>query len=374
MKFLLISDNKLEKYRFNCIVPALIAGGAAIAGAIIASKGNSKSQQKANETNQQIASDTNAMNMQLNRENIAFQKEENAIARQREDTAYQRAVADAQKAGLSPLGVTQAASSAMTAPSNQLGMQGASVAPVENGFSAAGQALANGFQAYMNLRAQQVDMDYKNAMADNLRADTISKDIANSFDLQSMDDRLASLVLNLDEVTARIDNIKSGTSHYEADTKRLLGELEIAQKKLNAQIANITANTENLHANTANSIANTIKTEIQTQMEQHNLLVAQKLGLPTGMIPSNPTQVGVMAGLQAGDKQGVSSEAKKEHIARSQEAADKQYQIDLQSWYSAMERADKAYRHGEMSASEYRAFQRNNPKPKKSDYKVKKRK
>lgn len=374
MKFLLISDNNLEKYRYHCFIPALIAGGAAIAGALIASEGNSQAQKEANESNKKIASDTNAMNMQLNRENIVFQREENAIARQREDTAYQRAVADAQKAGLSPLGVTQASSSAMTAPSNQLSMQGASVAPVENGYSAAGQALANGFQAYMNLRAQQVEMDYKNAMADNLRADTISKDIANSYDLQSMDDRLTAMSLNLEEITARIENIKSGREHYDADTKRILGELEMAQKKLNAQIANIMASTENLHANTANSIANTSKTEIQTEMEWHNLLVAQKLGLPVGMIPSNPTQVGVMAGLNSGDNKGVSPEAKKEHIATSQEAADKQYQIDLQSWYSGMERADKAYRHGEMSASEYRAYQRNHPKPKKSDYKVKKRK
>lgn len=382
MNFYLISDDKLEKYRFNCVFGEFFTAGGAIASSAISASASYHSAQKsyeaqvkANEANMAMNRETNEANMAMNRENIAFQQQENALARQREDNAYQRAVIDAQKAGLSPLNVSQASASAMTAPSNSLPMEAGHVDPAVNDkFSGFAQAWLNGLNVYLGLKSQQVDMDYKNAMADNLRADTTSKDIANSYDLKSMDDRLATLSASLDEINARIDNIKSGTKHYDADTAKILEELNIARSKLSSEIANLQATTEKLKADTSNVIASTNRTNVQTQMDQHNLEIAKLLGLPTGMIPSNPTQVGVMAGLNAGNKNGVSSEAKKEYIAESQESADKQYQIDLQSWYSAMERADKAYRKGEMSASEYRAFQRNNPKPKKSDYKVKKRK
>lgn len=106
-----------------------------IAGPIIGSAIAAKSSDQASSRAYDAQIATNEANMKMNAENIAlqekeneknrqWQKQENDIARMREDNAMQRAVADQMAAGLSPLGSNAASAQSMqaalgTAPQNK---------------------------------------------------------------------------------------------------------------------------------------------------------------------------------------------------------------------------------------------------------------
>ncbi len=94
------------------MIGAALAGGALLAGSgllssAIGARASDKASQRAADAQKSV-----------NAANIAFQERENAIAREREDNAHQREVADLRAAGLSPLAnTTGAGAQAMTAPS-----------------------------------------------------------------------------------------------------------------------------------------------------------------------------------------------------------------------------------------------------------------
>lgn len=96
--------------------PAIIAGGAALLGQYIQGQG----QREANDTNIDIANQTNAMNQSNAREQMAFQE-------QMSSTAHQREVKDLRAAGLNPILSVNAGSSS---PSGAAGT--ATAAKVEN--------------------------------------------------------------------------------------------------------------------------------------------------------------------------------------------------------------------------------------------------
>lgn len=83
-----------KEYRQN-IVPALIAGGAALAGAAI----NYFSQENANKQNAEIAE----KNLQLQQEQFEYNKKLQQEIFAREDSAHQREVTDLRAAGINPL-------------------------------------------------------------------------------------------------------------------------------------------------------------------------------------------------------------------------------------------------------------------------------
>lgn len=109
----MIDIKRLNTIDFGyCIIPALIAAGAAIGGSLLSMKGQSDT----NKTNQKISENNNIFNRE---ERIAAQEYNTAMlektwaredalrnaANEREDTALTRQVADAKNAGLSPLSV-----------------------------------------------------------------------------------------------------------------------------------------------------------------------------------------------------------------------------------------------------------------------------
>lgn len=97
-RILLLSDS-FEFVRCHCIIPALIAGGAAIAGAAIAAGSSKRNQRRSNDVNREIAE----KNYQLQARELEYQHSLQQQIFDREDTAYQRTVADMRKAGMSPL-------------------------------------------------------------------------------------------------------------------------------------------------------------------------------------------------------------------------------------------------------------------------------
>lgn len=101
----------------------------------------------------------------INQENINYQKQANALQMTREDNAYQRAVRDAQRAGLSPLavlGTAGAQSQPLTAP--QLSQNPAQ----------------RGLETFNALRASQSQIEYNNALTAKTNEDTVGQSIANA--------------------------------------------------------------------------------------------------------------------------------------------------------------------------------------------------
>lgn len=99
---------------------------------------------------------------ELNAQNIAFTKEENAINREREDNYLQRRVADATRAGLSPLSVAdnQPASATVSVPQNtympNIGQYGIGMANAfESGFSEAGRKVFESGQTERRLQSAE---------------------------------------------------------------------------------------------------------------------------------------------------------------------------------------------------------------------------
>lgn len=94
-------------------IGALVAGLAAAA----VSAYNTKKTQEANEANIEAQE-------KINQENKNFTEEQNEITREREDTALQRKVNDAQAAGLSPLAAISGQGAAASTPLNYTGQAG----------------------------------------------------------------------------------------------------------------------------------------------------------------------------------------------------------------------------------------------------------
>lgn len=144
----------------------------------------------------------------INSKNIAFQERENAITRQREDTAYERAVSDARKAGLSPLAV--------------VGTGGAS-SQVLSAPQVSHNPLQSGLDTFNAMRANQSQIDYNNA----LTGKTIEEAKGQSINNASANARYMQQLAHLLEQT---NNLKVTTSRekvfLEKYRERLLEELK----------------------------------------------------------------------------------------------------------------------------------------------------
>lgn len=100
----MIDVKRLNTIDFGyCIIPALIAAGAAIGGSLLSMKG----QADTNAANQKLAEENREYNTAMLEKTWAREDALRNAANEREDTALTRAVADAKNAGLSPLAVTQ---------------------------------------------------------------------------------------------------------------------------------------------------------------------------------------------------------------------------------------------------------------------------
>ena len=102
----------------------------------------------------------------MNRENIAFQQRENEIARQREDTAYQRAAKDLELAGLSK---TLAAGH----PASSQSMTASSVVAPDYSFNYKSPLSdINAVETLMAWKKNKAEVDNIEAQTDNVNAQT----------------------------------------------------------------------------------------------------------------------------------------------------------------------------------------------------------
>ena len=97
-RILLLSDS-FDCPRCRCVIPAIISGAAALGSGIMSGISSKRSQDRSNAINREIAE----KNYQLQAKELEYQHALQHQMFEREDTAYQRTVADMRKAGMSPL-------------------------------------------------------------------------------------------------------------------------------------------------------------------------------------------------------------------------------------------------------------------------------
>ena len=126
------------------MLPAIIAGGAMLAGTVASlwnGNKNRKAQKDANDTNVEFQRETNELNEHLQREQW-----------QREDTALQRHVADAKAAGVSPIGNINGSPSSLSTS-----MVAPTVDPVTSGDM--GRALSDSFSNIASIMANKSERE-----------------------------------------------------------------------------------------------------------------------------------------------------------------------------------------------------------------------
>lgn len=145
---------------------------------------------------------------QINRQNIGYQQKYNKMQMEREDNAYQRAVLDAQRAGLSPLAV--------------LGTGGAQSQPLT-----APQVTQNpaqrGLETFNAMRATQSQIEYNNALTSKTQEDTVGQSISNANSQASYNAKLLKLYEEANNIRVQTFREREFLNEYK---QRLLEELK----------------------------------------------------------------------------------------------------------------------------------------------------
>lgn len=134
--------------------------------------------------------DANVQNVELGREQMAFQE-------RMSNTQYQRAVADMRAAGLNPLLAYQQGGS---------GTPAGSMPRVENAMGAAVSSAASGFQASMGAQQMAANTELTRAQAEKVKSETMAQDLNSA--------RLASEIAAM-RAQANRHNVESDKTFHE---------------------------------------------------------------------------------------------------------------------------------------------------------------
>ena len=160
----------------------------------------------------------------INQENINYQKKVNAMQMTREDNAYQRAVRDAQRAGLSPLavlGTGGAANQPLTAP--QISQNPAQ----------------RGIETFNAFRATQSQIAYNNALTAKTNEDTVGQSIANANSQAQYTGHLLKLYEEVSNIKTTTEREREFLREYRDRLTEELKGLRLANE--GKAVANITA-------------------------------------------------------------------------------------------------------------------------------------
>lgn len=262
--------------------------------------------------NQNVAQENIAAQKTANQENIAFQKAENDITREREDNAVQRAAADMTAAGLSKtLAAGQPASAAsLTAPHTQA---------VQNQFkyeSALQKMNIAGLVQDMAVKQKQLDMEeakndaeigYINAqtVGQNNTNETFMKTWENEQLLNLAKTAQANSVARLNEIEA---DLNEKLAPYKVDQIMKDIDLKVSQINLNEksiekaskEISKLIAEEEHLDAQTELLVEQAVTERLKQAGWTHDLGYAGTNGLPVGAMPSGLAGSIVTAGQSLG--------------------------------------------------------------------------
>ena len=160
----------------------------------------------------------------INQENINFQKQANALQMTREDNAYQRAVRDAQRAGLSPLAV--------------LGTGGASSQPLTAPQLSQNPA-QSGLETFNALRATQSQIAYNNALTAKVNEDTVGQSISNANSQAQYNGHLLKLYEEISNIKANTEREREFLREYRQRLTEELKGLRLGNE--GKAVANLTA-------------------------------------------------------------------------------------------------------------------------------------
>ena len=187
---------------------------------------------------------TNKTNRQIASENIAYQQQENEIARQREDTAYSRSAEDMKRAGLSKTlaAGNPASSNLMNAPHNDYRMQNElEKLQLAEAFYSVQQAKANVENTKADTKAKDATATYTNTQNENYVKHLASKIELNEArsEFYRAESKLSNLkgdnfVRELDATLKKIEsetNLNWSKNKSEQEYTKLIKEQVISEMK-----------------------------------------------------------------------------------------------------------------------------------------------
>lgn len=267
--------------------------GAAGIGAGIAQGGN------------EAAQDIALQNQQAQADNLRWQKQMQQMAWSREDNAVQRRVRDLEAAGLSPvLAAGSSASSSgpihTTAPQNTYDAQKGASNMIQ------GLNLTNAAMALMKMKADIAQTNaqtaYTQQQTELSKLRTTGQDLENiyrgesnplSLDAQKLDleykkltqpDRIKSLVLDNESKGQKIVNLELDQKIKEYGVKQ--ASIDLIKSQIEKDNMALGLDAQQL---------DNVSKQVAIQIQQYNLGLYQKMGLPAG-VPLSPLEKGALSG------------------------------------------------------------------------------
>ena len=286
-----------------------IGAGASFTGGLIGNILNYDVANRNLEYQRQANEQNIALTREINNQNIAFQQNENAITRAREDNAVQRAASDMTAAGLSKTlaAGNPASAQALQAPSANTPQ----VKALNNQFkyeSALQKMNIASLMQNMAEKEKELDMkeDFNNAQIDNMKADTALKLLNGETFMENFRNEQALKSAQAFNFRMQAQESDARTALYHIEEKYKARQIEV---QINRELSEIFKNkasfdltvkqTKAISYDIANKIANTVKVGKETEMiikdlamaelnlkgKEHDLAYAYKNGLPVGQVP-----------------------------------------------------------------------------------------
>lgn len=246
------------------VAAALIAGGSSVLGSLFGGASQAAAQREANETNLQIARETNKQNREL----YEYQLAQNALSWQKQNEYNDPAnvVQRLKNAGINPAtayGDINTPASQIASPSMPE-MKGAQVAPVQSLFGIAGQSVFDGVQQGFNAYYQN---QLLNSQIREKDVDTGIKSINLQF---AASEKMYGLYEKMADVSQKMQNVKKSSLEY----NKLQEEYEML--KVQHNLLNDTYNelrereglqNDVMRANKENILADTTLKRVQSQYQ-----------------------------------------------------------------------------------------------------------
>lgn len=250
------------------------------------------------------------LNYRSQKETLAYQKKLNAIQMQREDSAYQRAVADARKAGLSPLavsGTSGAAAGALNAGSAPMLEPGNALSVASDPLE---YRLAREQQDNNNVVAQST-ADKNSADASSAQQDAQRKIVENRYVEQDVQSRLAERLVNTQKSVAEYENLLKDKDLKEQQRKKYIAEVSNLNEQLNKikqDISESKQREKNLSAEYDTIQLNNFKKTLENDAFVRDLTAAALSGLsPDEFFKQNSNHFGILMSAYRGSARFLQS-------------------------------------------------------------------
>lgn len=266
-----------------------------------------------NQTNKSIAEQNIEYQKWANEQNIAFQKEENEITRQREDTAVQRAAQDMTAAGLSKTlaAGSPASAQALSAPQVQAPNNGYQMQKNMAGMNMLNMMREFHFQNEENKRANrineaQVDLIKAQAAGQNLSNDTFMQNFENEQKLKSSQAFLFGQQADYYNAQTEVEKIvgKNKQREIDAQVDKLIQEKFEVQSRTSLNSMNFSKVSHEIVTEVLKQegikldnkykeedfellVQKIVNTKLEASVMEQNLGIAQLYGYPVGQYPSS---------------------------------------------------------------------------------------